>query len=250
MEITELLEGKATEIKGKEYPATKEIVQPFIDAVTPFTDDFRIKAVAPQQITIGDEKDQTYNRVLIEAVFPNSFDVDDHQLCVGFIYGLDVRKPIAKIYRGRINSACTNLSVFSPDDLVVSKVSNIDYTNVKRLAEHTDDFAVTIKALKEQYIEQEKVHEKLGKMVDLSMTYAYETNHGKFRLPPKWILDAYRNVYIESNNPYYVKAPQESSLFNFYNAVTQSITDDKDILNRYEKTLVVNMIVNGVLEQD
>ena len=35
--------------------------------------------------------------------------IRDSDEVVGLVYGLDVRKPVVKIYRGGLNRACTNL---------------------------------------------------------------------------------------------------------------------------------------------
>src|SRR5690606_16844840 len=109
MQITvqELLQGKATIIKEKEYLSTKDYVQPFINKMKTFTNDFRIKVKLPDQITKDKDRDVTYNRVLIEAVLPANHTIHNHDEVIGFLYGLDIKKPIAKIYRGYLNRACT-----------------------------------------------------------------------------------------------------------------------------------------------
>ena len=66
MEITlnSLLEGKPTIIREKEYFATKDYIQPFVDEMSKFTKDFIIDVQLPGQITISnDNKDLTYNKV-------------------------------------------------------------------------------------------------------------------------------------------------------------------------------------------
>lgn len=66
MEITlnALLEGKPTIIREKEYFATKDYIQPFIDEMSKFTKEFVVNVQLPDQITISnDNKDVTYNRV-------------------------------------------------------------------------------------------------------------------------------------------------------------------------------------------
>ena len=66
MEITlsALLEGKPTIIREKEYFATKDYIQPFIDEMSKFTKDFVINVQLPDQVTISnDSRDVTYNRV-------------------------------------------------------------------------------------------------------------------------------------------------------------------------------------------
>lgn len=66
MEITlsKLLEGKPTIIKGKEYLATKEYVQAFVDTMSKFTDKFIVNVQEPSQVILTDDsRDTTYNRV-------------------------------------------------------------------------------------------------------------------------------------------------------------------------------------------
>ena len=66
MEITlnALLEGKPTIIREKEYFATKDYIQPFIDEMSKFTKNFVINVQLPDQVTISnDNRDVTYNRV-------------------------------------------------------------------------------------------------------------------------------------------------------------------------------------------
>lgn len=66
MEITlsRLLEGKATIIKGKEYLATKEYVDPFIEEMSKYTDKFIIQVQEPDQLLLDSENnDTTFNRV-------------------------------------------------------------------------------------------------------------------------------------------------------------------------------------------
>ena len=57
MEITlsKLLEGKPTIIKGKEYLATKEYVQTFIDTMSKFTDKFIVNVQEPSQIILTND---------------------------------------------------------------------------------------------------------------------------------------------------------------------------------------------------
>ena len=66
MEITlnALLEGRPTIIREKEYFATKDYIQPFIDEMSKFTKEFVVNVQLPDQVTISnDSKDVTYNRV-------------------------------------------------------------------------------------------------------------------------------------------------------------------------------------------
>ena len=124
MEVTlqQLLTGKCTKIKGKDYLPTRGYVEPFLERVSRLTNDFSVQVKLPDQITFDvnegqNVEDTTYNRVLIQGVLPTTFD--NHKEVIGMVYGLDVRKPIIKLYRGAINCACTNLCIFNPSFLNV-----------------------------------------------------------------------------------------------------------------------------------
>ena len=73
MEITldKLLEGKATIIKDREFKATKEYVQPFIDEINKYAEKLIIQVQQPDQIIITDNKVTTYNKVWIQGLLPN-----------------------------------------------------------------------------------------------------------------------------------------------------------------------------------
>ena len=66
MEITlqKLLEGTATIIKDKEFLPTKDYVNPFIEEMSKFTDNFIIRVEEPQQKLVTDQNDNTtFNKV-------------------------------------------------------------------------------------------------------------------------------------------------------------------------------------------
>ena len=94
MEIgtAELLKGKSTIIKNKEFYPTKYYVEPFLEKMSKFTDDFRIQVKLPDQMTLNkDNTDITYNRVWIQAVLPEKYCIDSHDEVYGFLYGIDVK---------------------------------------------------------------------------------------------------------------------------------------------------------------
>ena len=108
LELSELLKGKATKIKDKEYFQTEAYVTPFLERMQKITNDFRVEVKLPDQITVTkkedlDFDDVTYNRVWIQAVLPESYTVDNHDEVIGMVYGIDTRKPVAKFYRGGLN---------------------------------------------------------------------------------------------------------------------------------------------------
>ena len=57
MEVTldELLRGKATIIKNKEYFSTEQYITPFLERMSKFTNDFKIQVKLPDQYTLTKE---------------------------------------------------------------------------------------------------------------------------------------------------------------------------------------------------
>ena len=255
MEITinELLEGKSTIIKNKQFLSTKAYVEPFLERMGNYTNDFRIQVKVPDQITtFGSNRDLTFNRVLIQAVLPQSYYFDDnHQQVVGMVYGLDVKNPVAKIYKGGLNMACTNLTVFSPEFLNVQEIepeTALNFNAVKQLMEQTDTLSVMLKKLKSTHINinsQEDKERNLGKWVDFTLRESYNANYGKIKIASSVPIDVYKDLFIDSDSDYYTPNGIDPSLFNVYNAFTNIITNDngKDLLNKVEKcVLISNML--------
>lgn len=250
MEITvqELLKGKSTIIKNKEFFPTKTYVEPFLEKMSAFTDDFRVQVKLPDQMTFSREvTDLTYNRVLIQAVLPEEHCIENHDEVIGFLYGIDVRKPVVKIYRGYLNRACTNLTVFNPQWMDVQEMipgDPINYKSINQLLEQTSDFTVQLNKLKETYISRELRKQYLGEWVDYSLRESQDYGFGKVKIAVSTPIDAYKQLFIEQDSPYFIPEGIDPSMFDIYNSFTQIITDDKkDILNKFEKTIIVNKLL-------
>lgn len=254
MEITidELLTGKSTLIKNKQYLSTKAYVEPFIDKLSKFTSEFKVQIKTPTQLsTTGGNPDLMFNRVLIQAVLPKTYwEYDNHQQVIGMVYGIDTKIPVAKIYKSGLNMACTNLTVFNSSFLDVQEIepnTALNYKPINQLMEMTDDFAVKIKKLKETIIKvgnEEDREKHLGKWVDFTLRDNYTANYGKVKLASSVPIDVYKDLFINTDSDYYVPIGMNPDLFTVYNAFTDSITNDnKDILSKYEKTLLVSKLL-------
>lgn len=248
--LDELFLGKPTMIKKKEYLSTREYVEPFLDLVSPFTNDIKIEVKTPTQVSISNKSEDTvYNRVLIQATLPKEHDYDNHQEVVGFLYGLDCAKPVVKTYRGYLNMACTNLSVFSSSWLNTQEIKpgeDINY-NIKELMSLANGFKNEITALKNEFIDRDEIFRHLGKWVDYCLTSSYDNSVYSVKVPQTLPINAYKSIFLNKKSPYYVEDVEEVSLFDLHEAMTQVITDDtKEILNRFEKTLMVNQMIDLV----
>lgn len=251
MEVTiqELLNGKPTIIKNKEFFQTKSYVEPFIERMAALTNDFRVQVKIPDQMTFSTgAQDLTYNRVLIQAVLPKENSIDEHDEVIGFLYGIDVKRPVAKIYRGYLNQACTNLTVFNPQWIDIQELvpgDPLNYAGVKHLLEQTSDFQLKLKSLKETHLDRSKRTQYLGEWVDYSLREGQDYGFGKVKIAVSTPVDAYKQLFIDQDSQYYIPEGIDPTMFDVYNSFTQIITDDKkDIMNKFEKTMIVNRLLN------
>ena len=59
--------------------------------------------------------------------------------------------------------------------------------------------------------------------------------------------DAYKQLFIDRESPYYVEETIDPTMYTVYNSFTNIIKDDsKDLLNKFEKTVIVDKILNLV----
>lgn len=256
MEITldELLKGKGTRIKNNEYFPTEAYINPFLERLHNITDDFRVQVQLPNQVTLDSDgkittEDITYNRVWIQAVLPDELNFKNHKQVIGLVYGLDVRKPIYKIYTGGLNMACTNLCIFNPDDLEVKELcpqSPMNFKAVNRMIEETSSIATFLQKMLNTNFNSSysNTSEQLGNWIKRSMSEYIDNGFGKVKLASSVPESAFKLLYLNTESPYYV-GENDTNMFNVYNAFTQCITDSlkKDIMNQCEKTILLQKIL-------
>lgn len=256
MELTleQVLGGKSTKIKNKEYFPTAAYVEPFIERLSKYTNNFVCKAVLPNQITMTKDgdinlKDQTWNRVWIQAILPDNYPIPNHNNVIGMVYGLDVRKPVFKVYRGGLNQACTNLCVFSHDMLTCQEIeaeTPVDFRCVDRIIEDTDNSAQMIKRLMntEFNTDERLVNENLGRWIRRCIEMSYNSGFGTVKVATSTPIDAIKMLFYKEDSDYFV-GNREANMYDVYGAMTQCITNGlaKDIMNQTEKTLLIKSIL-------
>ena len=255
IQLEQLLKGKQTRIKDKEYFETEAYVNPFLERMSKITSDFKVKVELPDQVTLTKEgdvnlEDITYNRVWVQAVLPEQYDVDNHQDVIGMVYGLDTRKPIVKFYRGGLNKACTNLCVFNPDYLDVQELqpeSAIDYRPLDNLINKANEIKVFLEKLHGITFPRDNkfINEQLGMWVRNCLNIPYHNGINNVKLATSTAIDAYKLLFEKDSSEYYVPVTSNTDMFNVYNAFTELISNDKDkdIMNKCEKTLLLKNIL-------
>jgi hypothetical protein len=260
MEISlkDLLCGKQTRIKNRDYFQTAAYVEPFLDRVQKISTEIRVQVQLPTQITYtanGDinTEDITYNRVLIEAILPDEykFNDDPHRAVLGMVYGIDVRKPVVKFFKGQERMSCTNLCVFSPQLLSCQDLepeTQIDFKPLERIIEQTDDTATWLKKLIETEFDctEHNVNESLGRWIRNCINYSFNNHYQPVKIACSTPIDAYKSLFEKEDDDYYVGLNGDTSMYQVYNAFTQVLTDGmkKDPFNIFEKTLLVKDILD------
>ena len=249
--IEEVLRGKPCLIKNKEFLPTKHYVEPFLNKMSSITNDFIVKVKLPDQMTLTPTStDITYNRVWIQAVLPEKYTIDNHDEVIGMVYGIDVKTPVVKLYRGHLNRACTNLTVFEPQWLNTQELipgDPINFNPLKELLEKENTFKIMLDKLKTQLISREERKQLLGNWVDFCIREYINLGSGKVKLAVSTPIDAYKQLFIDTDSIYYIPEGIDPDLYQVYNSFTQVLTDDsKDLLNKMEKTLLVGKLLNVI----
>lgn len=258
IKLNELLSGKGTRIRNNEYLPTAAYVEPFLERLSKITNDFRIQVKLPDQVTLNKDgeiitDDITYNRVYIQAVLPDEYTINgiSHSKIIGLVYGLDVKKPIAKIFTGGLNSACTNLCVFNPEFLRVQEIkpeTPINYKAVAELIEKVDDTKILLENLVNTEFDtsEQNINESLGRWIRNTMYESYDNGYqNKVKLAASVPVDAYKLLFEKEDSPYYTGINNPCNMFKVFNAFTQINTDarKKDIFNDFERNLLVKNIL-------
>jgi hypothetical protein len=254
MELTveQLLQGKATKIKEKEFFTTKAYVEPFFDRMSKYTEEFIINVKPADQISLTPSgevnfDDIVYNRVWIQAVLPDEYAYENHKRVMSMIYALDTRKPVVKMYTGALNMACLNLCVFNPDALNVAELeptTAINFSPVNLLMGMTDTIKVTLEKMSKMTFNRDNIYEELGLWVDRCITAKYNSGFGTVKIAESAPVNVYKDLFYNEDSGYYTQG-EEVDGFTVYNAFTDLITQDKkDLVNKFEKTLLIKDIMD------
>ena len=254
MELTveQLLQGKATKIKEKEFFTTKAYVEPFFDRMSKYTEEFIINVKPADQISLTPSgevnfDDIVYNRVWVQAVLPDEYAYENHKRVMSMLYALDTRKPVVKMYTGALNMACLNLCVFNPDALNVAElepITAINYSPINLLMGMNDTIKSTLEKLDKVIFNRNEIYEDLGLWIDRCITSKFNSGFGTVKIAESAPINVYKDLFYNEDSNYYTKG-EEVDGFTVYNAFTDLITQDKkDLVNKFEKTLLIKEIMD------
>lgn len=179
---------------------------------------------------------------------PDQYTIDNHSEVYSLLYALDVRTPVYKVARHAINNACLNMCVFNPSWLNVTELQEGETFkySIKSLMETTNDIETRLRSMKNTFLDRDpdSIHKLLGEQIEKVMSLEWSNVAGKTKLSTAMVIDAFKDVYVDTRSPYYVKDTEECSVFNYYNAFTEIIRDSKNFFNNVEATLLLNSLFN------
>ena len=85
----------------------------------------------------------------------------------------------------------------------------------------------------------------MGEWVDFAIRQYDDRGFGKVQMASSVPINAYKDIYVNSDSKYFIPEGINPTKFQIYNAFTELITHDKrDILNVADKTLLLGKMLN------
>ena len=251
--LEEIYKGTATIIKNKNYFAAQSYLSPFIEKMSNYTDKFICNVkVADQLSEVDGEINTVYNKVLVTAVFPDNYNITlsdgsvFHRVtCMS--YALDVKVPNCKFYTGVVDTEF-NFYSFGADCITIQKIepeNPIDYTGIEQIVQNglNDNCATILEQNMHRVLDKNNILNDLGEWIDFTLKKEYINDVGKVKLSNSMPIEAYKRLAMDKDSPLYEEG-NAIPIPNVMKAFLEQITDDeKDIINRYEKTQLINNLM-------
>jgi hypothetical protein len=241
MELNDVLESKiyVKERSGAGFLSPKEYLEPFIEKVGDAALDFTVRTTEPvvNKDPETGEENIAYPRVLIEAKIGRNIEGFDS--VIGLVYALDMQQPVMKVYTGENVRACTNLTIFNAQYLFsqsllgnYQEIYNKAQFYMENKQKEVQEFQHQLEMLNGTILNQTQISEWLGYLLRKS-------NSSKIGSGP--IIGAAKSIG-DNKSRYFVAPDGRCNLFHLYNAVTQGITDSKEILDKAQKTISLSRL--------
>ena len=247
--LQNVYQGHATTIKNKSYFSTRQYVEPFINAVSNFASR-HICEVKPADQLEGNGSRMIYNRVLVTSVCNPDYDftingtVYHRVVCMS--YTLDTKKPMCKFYTGVIDPDL-NFYAFGENCMSIQELeadTAINYSPVQVI--FNNGLRDNCQAMLEQLhtVTIPKSTALVGEWVDFALKKEYYNEAGKVRMSVSLPVDVYKALTMDQDSDLYLEdndLPLVLILKTFASFVSE---DGKDLTNRYEKTQLINRLLD------
>jgi hypothetical protein len=232
MNIEELIQSKRFVKGGVQFGTPSEYINPFIDIAEAKFPDITVRTSGKvENAEDTGESNISYSRGLVEM---QGLEVNGIRQKFGFLYALDLQKPIYKIYAGTEVVACTNLCVFRADELFTGFILDGMSKGITFAKQIISNYERIFQEYMELQLSLEanivKTKDVLGPLLQYSIKNPY--------LGTTPIVYAAKELQ-DSSSRYFAK-DGECSMWNVYNSVTQSISSKSDIADKASKTLILS----------
>lgn len=246
--LQNIYQGCATTIKNKSYFSTRQYVEPFINTVSQFANR-HICEVKPADQLEGNGSHMIYNRVLVMSICNPEYDftvantVFHRVICMS--YTLDTRKPMCKFYTGVVDSNL-NFYAFGDNCIAIQEIeadNAINYSLVQTII--TNGLRDNCQTMLEQLntVCLPKSTHLIGQWVDFTLKKEYYNEAGKVKLSVSLPVNVYESLTMDQDSDLYVE-DNNISLLHILTAFATFISEDgKDLNNRYEKTQLINKLL-------
>lgn len=112
----------------------------------------------------------------------------------------------------------------------------------------TSDFEKKLHKIQNTFISSDikDNYTNLGKLIEKSLLYNYKTLGGKVKISPNDVVKTYYEIFHNTTSKFYIDKPENCTIYHYYDTLLTHVLDDKDINNKFEKTLLVGTLFNIV----
>jgi hypothetical protein len=162
-------------------------------------------------------------------------------------YGLDCRTPYCKFYTGVVDEEM-NFYAFGPDCINMQKIepeTALDYSYIDQIIQNglNDNCKQMIDQFDSLNKSDIEMQELLGNWIDFTIRKEYINDSGRVKLSPNMAVISYKELMVNKDSDYYSDEPNKSMHDIYMSWANQLVKDEKDLINRYEKTQLINQLL-------
>lgn len=243
--INDLINSK-TYVKsnsGISFPSPNNIIEPFLEKL-------QVDSNIKYNIKVGDKIENAnnddgslniaYTRFAIEAELSSTYDPligesFSSTSRIGIMVALDTQTPLIKVYSGKRVTSCMNMTIFNSENLHqeliisgnINKIFEKAESYINNIEKDNKQYVDTIRVLNEKTYKNEKLHERIGQLVDLGISKKVGSNH---------LFNGLEALFTKSSR-YYVPEGKEASDWHIFNSMTYIISGGKEFINQPEKVI-------------
>lgn len=176
---------------------------------------------------------------------PESARIGDYDEVYNFVYALDLKTPVFKVFRSYKHKQ-SEIMVSDNIDTPCSVLSKEEAPkfSIKSIMERTNNVPNMLKRLRMSTLGTTANDRQMfiGNVIDKALLYEIKNKCGKIKLGTKDLVKAYETLFIDTSSDHYVKENSDIFMMEVYEVFASMYVKDKDIVNRLEKTILLEQI--------